>query len=165
MRVKPIGIIHSPFREAPGTPINVRDAKGVRGTVRVYKRYADGLKDLEGFDRIWLIFWFHRARRPRLIVTPYMDTVRRGVFATRAPARPNPIGITCVRLLKVRDNILHVSDLDILDLDGSPLLDIKPYQPSDRFMRVRFGWMDKAPLRRAAADGRFAMRRRKEESG
>ena len=92
MKLIAIGIVRSPFKEPEGTPINVLDAKGVRGTVRVHARYKAGLKDLSGFDRIWLIFQFHRARKPELQVVPYMDRVRRGVFATRAPARPNPIG-------------------------------------------------------------------------
>ena len=159
MKLKRIGVIHSPFREAAGMPINVRDARGVRGTVVVHKRYAAGLKDLEGFDRIWLIFAFHRARKARLIVTPYMDPTPRGVFSTRAPARPNPIGMSCVRLLKVEKNVLHVAELDILD--GTPLLDIKPYQPSDRFAGVRFGWMDRVWNRRPAADSRFARKERR----
>ena len=154
MKLKPIGIVHSPFRDSTGMPINVRDARGVAGTVVVHKRYAAGLKDLEGFDRIWLIFWFHRARKTRLILTPYMDTAPRGVFSTRAPARPNPIGISCVKLVRVERNVLHVTDLDILD--GTPLLDIKPYQPSDRFARVRLGWMDRVWSSRPSADERFA---------
>ena len=159
MNVKPIGVIHSPFAEPGGMPINVRDARAAEGTVVVHKRYAAGLKDLDGFDRIWLLFWFHRTRRPRLVVTPYMDTTPRGVFATRAPVRPNPIGISCVRLLKVQGNVLHVSGLDILD--GTPLLDIKPYQPSDRFSGVRLGWMDRVWPRRPSADGRFTGKARR----
>ena len=154
MRLKTIGVIHSPFREPAGMPINVHQARGVKGTVRVQRRYAAGLKDLAGFERIWLIFRLHRARRPRLVVTPFLDTVGRGVFSTRAPARPNPIGISCVRLLRVKGNLLQVADLDILD--GTPLLDIKPYTPSDCFPRVRCGWMDKVPDRRVRADGRFS---------
>jgi len=159
MNVKPIGIIHSPFTQAAGTPINVRVAKGVRGRVEVFTKYAGGLKDLKGFDRVWLIFHFDRARRPRLVVTPFLDTVKRGVFATRAPSRPNRIGISCVGLLRIRKNILYVSDLDILD--GTPLLDIKPYTPSDCFEGVRFGWMDNVPDRRMVADGRFASQKRR----
>jgi tRNA-Thr(GGU) m(6)t(6)A37 methyltransferase TsaA len=154
MVLKPIGVIRTPFAEPGRMPVNVRAGRGVRGTVHVYARYAAGLRDLRGFDRIWLIFWLHRAPRPRLIVRPFLGRRKRGLFATRAPARPNPIGISCVRLLGVRANILRVSDLDIVD--GTPLLDIKPYQPSDRFTRVRFGWMDRVPRRRMVADGRFA---------
>jgi tRNA (adenine37-N6)-methyltransferase len=154
MNLKRIGTIHSPFRDPDGMPINVRDARNVKGTVVVARRYAVGLNDLSGFGRIWLVFWFHRARPARLIVTPYMDTKLRGLFSTRAPSRPNPIGISCVSLLKVEDNVLHVAGLDILD--GTPLLDIKPYQPSDRFTNVRFGWMDRVWRNRPRADGRFA---------
>ena len=162
MKLTPIGVVRSPFKEPEGMPINVLDARGARGSVRVHPRYKAGLKDLAGFDRIWLVFQFHRARKPELQVVPYMDRVKRGVFATRAPARPNPIGISCVRLLKVEGNVLHVADLDILD--GTPVLDIKPYQPSDRFTGVRFGWMDAVWKRRPKADGRFhrsATKRRK----
>lgn len=154
MKLTPIGVIHSPFTSPEGMPISVRDAKGVKGTVHVRAKYAAGLKDLEGFDRIWLIFWLDRARPAKLVVTPYMDTTPRGVFATRAPSRPNPIGMSCVRLLKVEGPVLHIGELDILD--GTPLLDIKPYQPSDRFARVSFGWMDKVWASRPRADARFA---------
>jgi len=153
---KPIGVIRSPFKETTGMPINVRDGRKALGEVHVYKKYAPGLKDIEGFDRIWLIFWLHRARKPKLTVTPYMDRNPRGVFATRAPSRPNPIGMSCVRLLGVEGSVLRVSGLDILD--GTPLLDIKPYQPSDRFSGVRLGWMDRVWKRRPKADNRFERR-------
>ena len=155
MRVRPIGIIHTPFTEPAGTPINPKVGKGVVGTVEVHKEFVRGLKDLDGFDRIWLIFWLHRAREPRLVVTPFLDTVKRGLFATRAPSRPNPIGLSAVRLLRIEGNTLHVSNLDIVD--GTPLLDIKPYTPSDCHPRVRCGWMDDVPSPPLSADGRFAM--------
>jgi len=149
--VRPIGVIRTPFRDSRGAPRNVRNGRGVQGQVRVYSRYAAGLRDLKGFDRIWLIFWMHRARRGRLIVRPPIGDSERGVFATRSPMRPNPIGLSCVRLMKVEGNLLHVSDVDILD--GTPLLDIKPYQPSDRYTRVRFGWMDGASCQGAKGGG------------
>jgi len=156
MKVKPIGIIHSPFQQAAGTPIQPRAAKGAEGTVEVFSEFLAGLKDLEGFERIWLLYWFDRAKFEKcdLVVRPYLDDTPRGVFATRAPARPNPIGLSAVRLLEVRGNLLSVRDVDILN--GTPLLDIKPYFPQfDCFKVARSGWLKGSTLRRAKADNRF----------
>ena len=156
MKVKPIGIIHSPFQQATGTPIQPRAAEGAKGTVVVYPEFAAGLKDLEGFERIWLLYWFDRAKYERcdLVVKPFLDDTPHGVFSTRAPARPNPIGLSAVRLLEVRGNLLSVCDVDILD--GTPLLDIKPYFPQfDCFQVTKSGWLKGSSLRRAKADNRF----------
>jgi tRNA (adenine37-N6)-methyltransferase len=154
MNLTPIGIIHSPHQRAEGTPIQAAMATGVRGTVEVLPEYAAGLRDLEGFERIWLVYWFDRAKPAELVVTPYLDTTPRGLFATRAPCRPNPIGLSCVRLLEVRENILHVEGLDILD--GTPLLDIKPYIPAfDAFEAKRIGWCAEGRGSGTVADGRF----------
>lgn len=120
-----IGLIHSPHRKSEGTPIQPRWASGSEGTVKVFPQFAPGLRDLDGFDRLWLLYWCDRARAARLEVVPYLDTLPHGVFATRAPTRPNPIGLSCVRLVAVAGALLHVAELDILD--GTPLLDIKPY--------------------------------------
>jgi tRNA-Thr(GGU) m(6)t(6)A37 methyltransferase TsaA len=153
LELTPIGIIHSPHREANGTPIQPRWAEQVEGTVVVFAEFAAGLRDLDGFDRVWLIFLFDRARAPQLEVTPYRDSQPRGVFATRAPSRPNPIGLSCVRLLAVEGCSLRVAGLDVLD--GTPLLDIKPYVPDfDVFEVSKLGWYGAArgPL---TADGRF----------
>ena len=110
--------------------------------------------DLDGFERIWLLCWLDRASGFRAKVTPYLDSTSRGLFATRAPARPNPIGLSCVRLLAVEGNTLHVADLDILD--GIPLLDIKPYVGRfDRFGVTRNGWLDTAEARKPQSDDRF----------
>jgi tRNA-Thr(GGU) m(6)t(6)A37 methyltransferase TsaA len=148
-----IGVIHSPHREATGTPIQPRWAAGVQGTVEVLPQFAPGLRDLDGFERIWLLFWCDRAREARLEVVPYRDTQTRGVFATRAPSRPNPIGLSCVRLLTVEGACLRVAELDVLD--GTPLLDIKPYVPDcDVFPVARIGWWASARLE-ATADARF----------
>jgi len=139
---KPIGIIYSPFKEPKGTPIQPAGAKGVKGRVEVLPEYAEGLKDIEGFSHIILIYHFHRVKGYKLRVKPFMDDNFHGVFATRAPARPNPIGISVVRLLKVEGNILYVEDLDILD--GTPLLDIKPYVPEfDKREGIKIGWLEK----------------------
>jgi len=154
LRLRPIGVIRTPFWEAAGTPIQPRRARGVKGTVEVFERFQEGLKDLEGFERIWLVYWFHRAAKARLRVIPYLDDQERGLFATRAPCRPNPIGMSPVRLLKVESNLLTVADVDILD--GTPLLDIKPYTPHfDCFKVTRCGWLEKAARRRRVADSRF----------
>jgi len=146
---EPIGMIHTPFAQVSGTPIQTAFAGGVEGWVEVFERFTEGLKDLDGFDRIWLIYWFDRAGAARLLLTPFRDTVQRGVFATRAPCRPNPIGISAVRLLRVDGNILHVGDLDMLD--GTPLLDIKPYVPRfDHLQVTRSGWLDRSEDRTVA---------------
>ena len=160
MELKPIGVIHSPFQQATGTPIQPRAAEGVEGTVQVFADFVPGLKDLEGFERIWLLYWFDRAafEQCSLLVRPYLDPQgSHGVFATRAPARPNPIGISPVRLLEVRGNLLRVCDVDILD--GTPLLDIKPYVAQfDCFQVARSGWLQSSPDWRTTADGRFEKR-------
>jgi len=150
----PIGIIHSPFKESTGTPIQPRMAEGIRGTIKVYKKFAAGLKDLKGFERIWLIYWFHRAGPQQIQVVPYLDAKPRGLFATRAPCRPNPIGMSTVRLLSIRGRTLYVSDLDALD--GTPLLDIKPYVPKfDSYKVKKWGWLEKQGKARAKDGGRF----------
>jgi len=159
MQVDPIGVIHSPFEGPKGAPIQPRAAEGAVGTVEVFEPFAEGLADLEGFERVWLLYWFDRAAAPRMTVTPFLDNRPRGLFATRAPCRPNPIGMSPVRLLRVEGRVLHVADIDVLD--GTPLLDIKPYAPAfDCYPGVRSGWLDEADAdreaRRARADGRFS---------
>ncbi len=152
--VRSIGIIHSPFTEAAGTPIQPRFAEDVEGNVEVFEEFAPGLKDLDGFERIWLIYWFDRSQPFKLMVKPYIDTVERGLFATRAPSRPNPIGISCVKLLGIDGNILRVSGMDILD--GTPLLDIKPFIARfDSFQVSRSGWQDTIEDPHKKADNRF----------
>ena len=113
--------------------------------------YAEGLRDLEGFERLWLIYRLHKASPGPLRVIPFRDTTERGVFATRAPCRPNAIGLSCVRLLSVAGNVLTIGGVDILD--GTPLLDIKPYVPAfDAFPNSRAGWLDDSDERRHADD-------------
>ncbi|MFH1463379.1 MAG: tRNA (N6-threonylcarbamoyladenosine(37)-N6)-methyltransferase TrmO [Pseudomonadota bacterium] len=154
MTFTPIGIIRSPFNEQCGTPIQPALAGSAEGRVEVDPAFAEALADLDGFERIWLLYVFDRARPVRLEVTPYLDTVQRGLFATRAPNRPNPIGMSCVRLLAVEGCTLRVADIDVLD--GTPLLDIKPYASRfDHWEVERCGWLDEvqgAPR----ADDRFA---------
>ncbi len=153
IEIRSIGVIHSPHREAAGTPIQPRWATGIEGTVEVFPEFASGLRDLDGFDRIWLLYWFDLARAPQLEVVPYLDTQAHGIFATRAPSRPNAIGLSCVRLLAVEGATLRVAELDVLD--GTPLLDIKPFIPDyDVFPAERVGWYAHA-RGTGIADGRF----------
>jgi tRNA-Thr(GGU) m(6)t(6)A37 methyltransferase TsaA len=154
LSIRPIGVIETPFQDPAGTPIQPSRAKGTFGTVRVYEAFAKGLQDLAGFERIWLVYWLHRASQGRLLVRPFLVTKRRGVFATRAPARPVPIGISAVRLLRVRGAALDIAEVDILN--GTPLLDIKPYVPEfDSYPSSKAGWFDDSNSRRRLADDRF----------
>lgn len=149
----PIGLIRTPFKEPAGTPIQPVFAGDSEGVVEVFPEYADGLRDLDGFERIWLLYWLDRAPPPRLRLVPFRDSVERGLFATRAPCRPNPIGLSCVRLLGVRGNLLTVGGVDLLD--GTPVLDIKPYVPQfDAFPQSRAGWLDRGGGQ-TIADNRF----------
>ncbi len=153
IELKPIGIIHTPFEQSEGTPIQPAVAEGAEGTVEIDPAYTEGLDDLGRFERIWLVYRFDRIVTVRMKVVPFRDTVERGVFATRAPCRPNRIGISPVRLLSIEGNRLHVADVDILD--GTPLLDIKPYSAKfDAFPESRSGWLEKGTDRKKA-DRRF----------
>ena len=152
--INPIGVIHSSLNEAKGSPIQPIFARDSEGVVEVYEPYKQGLKDLEGFERIWLIYWFHKAAKCKLLVTPYLDTVERGLFSTRAPCRPNPIGMSPVRLSKIEDGRIYIAEVDILN--GTPLLDIKPYASRFDILEVkRNGWLDQATGRPGIADKRF----------
>ncbi len=156
IKYKPIGIIHSPFKEPKGTPIQPAAAKGIEGKVEVFPEYAEGLKDVKEFSHIILVCHFHLSKKPSLKVKPFMDDQMRGVFATRAPSRPNSIGISIVRLVKIEENILHVQDVDIID--GTPLLDIKPYVCEFDPKEVnKIGWLEKNvhKLPTSNDDGRF----------
>lgn len=141
--LKHIGIIHSPFKKLSGMPIQPAGAVGVKGVVEVFEEYRAGLKDLDGFSHIILLYQFHRSQGFDLHVVPFMDPKPRGLFATRAPKRPNPIGLSVVQLDMIKDGMLHIQNVDILD--GTPLLDIKPYVPEfDAQMKVRTGWLETA---------------------
>ena len=152
--VEPIGVIRSPFAEPAGTPIQPVYAEGFEGTVEVFEPWRDALADLDGFERVWLLYWCDRAVGWQPRVVPYRDDVSRGLFATRAPGRPNPIGLSCVRLLSVEGSVLRIGEVDILD--GTPLLDIKPYVPAfDSFPNARSGWFERSDTTRKTADDRF----------
>jgi tRNA-Thr(GGU) m(6)t(6)A37 methyltransferase TsaA len=154
--LKPIGVIHTPFKEPKGTPIQPDRSEGARGTVEVYAEYAGGLKDLDGFSHITLLYYFHLSKGFELSVTPYLDDKKRGLFATRAPRRPNPIGISVVRLDKIEGNMLHIVNVDMID--GTPLLDIKPYiRNFDSAGDSKIGWLEDRMDRKDinVADDRF----------
>ena len=154
IQIEPIGIIHTPFKQAQGTPIQPVKGKGSKGWVEMDDAYVGGLKDLDGFERIWLLFWCHRAGKINLHVKPYMDDAIHGLFATRAPSRPNAIGLSCVKLLAVNGNRLEIEDVDMLDC--TPLLDIKPYVAKfDHFQVSRCGWTDNVINENGKADNRF----------
>jgi len=151
-----IGTIRSPFIEPKGTPIQSAGASGIEGTIEIFQPFIEGLTDLEGFSHIILLYHFHRITQSRLLVTPFLDQKARGVFATRAPTRPNPIGLSVVRLLNVEANVLQVENVDIVD--GSPLLDVKPYVPEfDHYEAERTGWLAAArgQVREKRSDDRF----------
>jgi len=157
IRYKQIGIIHSPFKEPKGTPIQSAAAEDAEGMVEVFPEFAKGIEGLEGFSRIILVYHFHLSNKFSLKVKPYMDERAHGVFATRAPGRPNPIGISIVRLLKVEKNKLHVKGMDAIE--GTPLLDIKPYVPEFDIQKAdRIGWLNDnvGKLHTTRDDGRFA---------
>jgi tRNA-Thr(GGU) m(6)t(6)A37 methyltransferase TsaA len=141
IKYKPIGVIHSPFKEPRGTPIQPAGAKGTNGIVEIFPEYTEGLKDIEGFSHIILLYHFHLSKRATLLAKPYTDNEAHGVFAMRGPSRPNPIGISVVCLVKVEGNMLRVRGMDIVD--GTPLLDIKPYVPEVDTREVeRIGWLE-----------------------
>jgi tRNA-Thr(GGU) m(6)t(6)A37 methyltransferase TsaA len=152
----PIGIIRTPFTDLAGMPIQPSGAGEVTGTIVLEPQYEEGLKDLDGFSHLILIYHFHRSNGFQLMVKPFLDTVPRGLFSTRAPRRPNPIGLSIVRLLGIAKNILTVQGIDVLD--GTPLLDIKPWVPAfDIQGDVRVGWMEQkqADAHEMRSDGRF----------
>lgn len=137
---KPIGIIHSPFIEISGVPIQPLNAKGIKGTIELNPDFIEGLKDIEGFSHITLIYYFQLTSKFSLQVIPFMDTKTHGIFATRSPSRPNAIGISTVRLISVDQNVLHIEDVDMID--GTPLLDIKPFYPKfDNRTTDKIGWL------------------------
>jgi len=154
---QPIGIIHSPFTEIDDMPIQPPGALGVRGTVELFPEYRDGLQDLEGFSHIILLYHFHLSSGYELQLVPFLDTAARGLFATRAPKRPNPIGLSVVKLQGIEGCILRIENVDMVD--GTPLLDIKPYVPDfDGPTSARTGWVGESRrmVTQTKSDKRFA---------
>ena len=153
---RPIGVIRTPFSTTAGMPIQATAAVGIPGWIELDPDLAAGLLDLEGFSHLTLLYHLHRITATRLTVTPFLDERPHGIFATRSPARPNPIGISTVRLLAIAGSTIEIEDVDMLD--GTPLLDLKPYVPAfDDRDDVRIGWftnrLDRLP--ETLADARF----------
>ncbi len=155
--IKPIGVIHTPFEDVKDMPIQPIAAEGIYGLIEVFPEYVQGLKDLEGFSHITLLYRFHKIEGYELEVVPFMDDQLRGIFSCKAPKRPNAIGISTVKLLKIVGNVLHIEQPDMLN--GTPLIDIKPFYPRyDNRENVSIGWLEKnkdLPLEALCADERF----------
>jgi tRNA-Thr(GGU) m(6)t(6)A37 methyltransferase TsaA len=141
MITKPVGIIKTPFKTKEDIPIQSVGVKDIEGSVEIYDEFRDGIKDLEGFSHIYLLFEFHKSEGYQLIVKSFLDDELKGVFATRAPRRPNAIGMSVVRLISVEGNTLKIRGVDMLD--GTPLLDIKPYVSKfDAIEGTANGWLE-----------------------
>lgn len=154
---QPIGTIYTPFTQTRGTPIQTTAALGKKGTIEIYPQFVQGLKDIEQFSHLILLYHLHLAKYKDLLVKPFLDNEMHGVFATRSPGRPNRIGFSIVRLEAVKDNILFISDVDIVSF--TPLLDIKPYVLEfDQRIDVRSGWFENNiyKLPDTKDDGRFS---------
>ena len=154
---QPIGVIHSGFKEPRNMPVQPAAANGIRGTIEIFPEYADGLKDLDGFSHIILLYHLHLTSGYELEVIPFLDDKKHGIFATRAPRRPNNLGLSVVKLRKIEVNVLYIQNVDIVD--GTPLIDIKPYVPEfDSTENISIGWLQDSRHRipRAKSDGRFA---------
>jgi len=154
--MEPIGIAKTPFTSIENMPIQPKGARDVQGDVEIYEPYVEGLKDLEGFSHVYLLYLFHKAGPTALRVTPFMDTVERGVFSTRSPLRPNHIGLSIVELVAVRRGVVTVNGIDLLN--ETPVLDIKPYIESfDKVEASRSGWMQASmdQVAEKRSDGRF----------
>lgn len=156
MTLEPIGTIHTPYTNLEEMPIQPSGAADTLGTLIINPAYKEGLKDLNGFSHLYVLYHFHKATRSELLVTPFMDTEVRGVFATRSPLRPSHIGMSVTQIVSVKDNIVTLKGIDVLD--GTPLLDIKPYIPQfDAVSNVKTGWMNKnkTEVSNTVSDGRF----------
>jgi tRNA-Thr(GGU) m(6)t(6)A37 methyltransferase TsaA len=136
--LKPIGVVRSPFSTPEGMPIQASASEAV-GSIEVFEEYVEGLRDIEGFDHIIVLYRFHLSQSERLRVTPFLDSLERGVFATRAPSRPNRVGLSVVKLLSLSGRMLSIGNVDMVD--GTPVIDIKPYVPAfDHRNAQRIGW-------------------------
>ncbi len=157
MTLEPIGTIHTQFKDIADMPVQPSGASGTPGHIELRPELAEGLKDLDGFSHLILLYHFHQVGGARLTVTPFLDPEPRGVFSTRAPTRPNPIGLSVVELIAIQGNRLEIRNIDVLD--GTPLLDIKPYVPVfDRPEgEIRTGWLERAAARstQIRSDRRF----------
>jgi tRNA-Thr(GGU) m(6)t(6)A37 methyltransferase TsaA len=156
IKYQPIGTIHSPYKNRENMPIQPSAAEGAKGSIDIQGRYIPALSDLEGFSHIYLLYHFHLSKSFQLKVFPFLDDQQRGLFATRAPKRPNPIGLSVVRLVNIKANIIHIENVDVID--GTPLLDIKPYiHEMESVKDCRIGWLEKhkAKINSQLSDKRF----------
>lgn len=154
--LKPIGIIHSPFHSLSEMPIQPAGSYGEEGILEILPDYVVGLRDLDGFSHLYAIYFFHKAQDWKPLVIPFLDDVERGIFATRAPKRPNPVGLSLLEILSVKENLVRVKNIDILD--GTPLLDIKPFVPQfEPAEGIRIGWLESYvnQVNRKRSDQRF----------
>ena len=154
--LQPIGLIRAPFSKPEDMPIQPAAAEGINGSVEIFPEFIEGLADLDGFSHIYLIYHFHLSRDYKLTVVPFLDHVQRGLFATRAPRRPNAIGLSIVRLLEIKENILKIENVDIIN--ETPLLDIKPYVPEmDAPENCKIGWLTRftSNIQKVKSDNRF----------
>ncbi len=144
LKIHPIGIIRTPFKSSKAVPIQSIKSNA-QGYIELSEEFCDGLKSLDGFSHIILLYWFHRAKAPKMQMKPYLDTESHGIFAIRAPSRPNPIGISIVKLTRIEGVRLYIEGVDMLD--GTPLLDIKPFVPEfDNRPLATSGWLGNSPL-------------------
>ncbi|MHA1662304.1 MAG: tRNA (N6-threonylcarbamoyladenosine(37)-N6)-methyltransferase TrmO [Candidatus Thorarchaeota archaeon] len=142
--MKSIGVIRTPFKSSEDIPIQSSKSE-VRGHVEIASEYLDALKSLDGFSHIILVYWFHRAKPPKMRMKPFLDSEEHGLFSIRAPSRPNPIGISTVKLISIEGTRLDIEGVDMLD--ETPLLDIKPFVPEfDNRSQATSGWLSKSPL-------------------
>lgn len=157
IEIQPIGFIRTPFQQVEGVPVQPGGGKGISGWIELEPQWEPGLKDLEGFSHILLVYYFHLVREHKLSVIPFLDNVPHGIFATRSPARPNRIGLSTVRLLKIEGTRIFIENVDMVD--QTPLLDIKPFFPLyDNHPEARGGWLESSPGRdisKVRSDGRF----------
>lgn len=138
---KPIGVIHTPFIEPSTVPMQSVKAREIDGKIEIFKDYIEGIKDLNGFSHLIILFHMHKIKCFSLLVKPELDNEIRGVFSTRSPRRPNPIGFTVVKLIDIVDSVIIIKGVDMID--GTPLIDIKPYIPeSDCIQNAKIGWLD-----------------------
>ncbi len=155
--IKPIGVIRTPHTDIKNMPIQPIAAEGIKGYIELLPEYIEGLKDIEGFSHLILIYHFHKIIGYELQVVPFMDTEKRGIFSCKAPKRPNAIGMSTVRLINVEGNTVHIEQVDMLD--NTPLIDIKPFYPRyDNRENVSIGWLEKnkdLPANELRADERF----------
>ena len=156
IELTPIGIIHTPFKTVEKMPIQPSAALEVPGTIEIFPEYSEGLADLEGFSHIYVLFYLHRVRAHKLKVIPFLDTVERGIFSTRSPARPNPMGLSVAKVISVEKNMIEIRGVDMLD--SSPVIDIKPFVPEfEERSDVRTGWFEgkAGNAHRTLSDERF----------